>query len=189
MVWLMYHGLSDSTWLNALPTTIQEAVGLLEAAGAFTLGFLWFSLIWRRLRPPKQLEPANLAALLAMEPATFEQFVAQLFRRKGYKVKIRGQKGDLGVDLELIQPSGKQAIVQCKRYQNSIDPKIVRELYGTLVHEQVSHAFLVTTAEISAAAREWADQKPITLIDGDTLVEIISVLADRPLIKKQKNPR
>lgn len=187
--WLVYHGLVEPNWLHALPAAIQEVLGLVEAAGAFTLGFLWFSLLWRRLRPTKQLEAIELEALLAMDPATFERFVAQLFRRKGYNVKIRGQKGDLGVDLELVQPSGKRAIVQCKRYQNAIDPKIVRELFGTLVHEQVSHAFLVTTAKISDAARKWADQKPITLIDGETLVDIISALAEKPLINQNRNPK
>ena len=57
-----------------------------------------------------------------------------------------------------------------------IDPKIVRELYGTLVHERAAHAFLVTTAVISDAAREWASNKPMTLIDGKTLAQIAAVL-------------
>ena len=61
------------------------------------------------------------------------------FRQKGYKVSLRGRSGDLGVDLVLMRPGGKQAIVQCKRYRNTIGPDIVRELYGTLIHEGVSH--------------------------------------------------
>ena len=112
-----------------------------------------------------------------MNPGDFEKYVAQLFRQKGYRVKLRGSKGDLGVDLELTKPGGKRAIVQCKRYHNTVGPKIVRELYGTLIHEQVAHAFLVTTADISDAARQWAQSKPITFIDGETLVKIAAALA------------
>ena len=55
--------------------------------------------------------------------------------------------------------------------------KIVRDLYGTLMHEGAFHAFLVTTAEISDAAEKWARGKPITLIDGPTLVHIANSLA------------
>jgi len=99
-----------------------------------------------------------------------------VFRRKGYRVKVRGRRGDEGVDQELSQPDGKRAIVQCKRHQNAIGPEIARELYGTLMHEQASHAFLVTTAEISDATRRWAAGKSMTLIDGATLVEIAHAL-------------
>ncbi len=45
------------------------------------------------------------------------------------------------------------------------------------MHEQAAHAFLVTTAEISKATREWTQGKPMTLIDGATLVKIITALS------------
>ena len=54
--------------------------------------------------------------------------------------------------------------------------KIIRDLFGTLLHERASRAFLVTTAEISDAAYKWSQGKPITLIDGETLVAIATSL-------------
>ena len=54
----------------------------------------------------------------------------------------------------------------------------MRELYGTLIHEKVAHAFLVTTADISDAAREWARGKPMTLIDGKMLVQVVTAVED-----------
>ncbi len=179
--WLAYHALVQPTWLSRLSPELDELLGLMETAGAFTLGFLWFAL-WQRQRRKGQRQPLsamNLDQLYALTPAEFEQYTAQLFRKKGYRVHLRGSKGDLGVDLELTKPGGKRAIVQCKRYQNHIDPKIVRELFGTLVHERAAHAFLVTTAEISEAAREWAQYKPMTLIDGQTLVQIAAALENK----------
>jgi restriction endonuclease Mrr len=41
-----------------------------------------------------------------------------------------------------------------------------------MLHERALHGFLVTTAEISEAARSWAADKPITLIDGHTLATL-----------------
>ncbi len=177
--WLAFHSLWQPAWLMGLPPAWNELLSLMETAGAFTLGFLWFSLWWQRRKEngKRPLPTLTLEQLYELDPTSFEQYTAYLFRQKGYRVTLRGQKGDLGVDLELTQPGGKRAIVQCKRYHNKIEPKIVRELYGTLVHEQVAHAFLVTTAEISDAAREWAKFKPMTLIDGQTLVQIAAALA------------
>ena len=179
VIWLAYHSVGRPDWLATSPPAVAELVGLVETAGAFTLGFLWFTLWWQRQKSRNSPLPAkDLTELLALSPAEFERYVAHLFSKKGYRVKLRGSKGDLGVDLELTRSGGKQAIVQCKRYHNTIEPKIVRELYGTLVHERVSHAFLVTTAEISDAAREWARYKPITLIDGKTLAQIAAALGE-----------
>lgn len=176
LLWLLYHAWWQPGWLTNLPDPVAELLNLLETAGAFTLGFLWFSLWWQQSQSRKLTPILEVSDLQAMHPSDFEKYVGQLFRQKGYRVRLRGSRGDLGVDLELTQPGGKRAIVQCKRYHNTVGPKIVRELYGTLVHEQVAHAFLVTTADISDAAREWAQFKPITLIDGETLVKIATAL-------------
>ena len=104
--------------------------------------------------------------------------MARLFRQKGYKVYLRGASGDKGVDLELERAGGKRAIVQCKRYRRPVGPEVVPELFGTLIHERVSHAFLVTTADISQSARTWAQGKPMTLIDGSLLAQVSNKLMD-----------
>ena len=114
--------------------------------------------------------------MVALDPTAFETYVATLFRQKGYRVKHRGRRGDRGVDLELTDAGGRRAIVQCKRYRHTVGPDTIRELYGTMIHERVHHAYLVTTADISSAAREWAGYKPMTLIDGPHLLKIAASL-------------
>lgn len=175
--WLVYRTAVHPHWLTLLPPVIQEFMSLSEVAGAFTLGFLWVVLWWRGRERPFSPAPAYTRdQLYALSPADFERYVARLFRRKGYQVRLRGRSGDQGVDLELVNQYGKRAIVQCKRYRHTVGPDLVRELYGTLIHERVAHAFLVTTADISESAREWARHKPMTLIDGETLVQIAAIL-------------
>jgi restriction system protein len=154
-------------------------VTLVEVAGGFTLVLIWTVVWWQQHRQiTYSLPQLNLDQLYNLSPREFEQYVARLFRHKGYRVKVRGGSGDHGVDLELTQRSGKRAVVQCKRYQRTISPDVVRDLYGTMMHEGVAHAFLVTTAEISQASKEWAAGKPMTLIDGQTLVQIIVELGE-----------
>ncbi|HSH03589.1 MAG TPA: restriction endonuclease [Anaerolineae bacterium] len=181
-LWLAFRWLWSPQWLSLLPNLIQELLNLLEAASAFTLTFVWLGLAWRNRQtgPPPPVPQFTREQLFAMNPYVFEKYTAKLFRQNGHKVTLRGRSGDAGVDLELVSPLGKRAIVQCKRYQNTVGPDVVRELYGTLIHEAAAHAFLVTTADISDAAREWAADKPITLIDGATIVDIVNRLAESP---------
>jgi restriction system protein len=184
LAWLFVRWLVQPPWLAKLPDIATETVSLVETAGAFTLAFLWAGLGWRYWRRSQQAaQPVptilTLEKLQSLTPEAFERYVAGLFRQKGYEVVVRGSSGDLGVDLELTGPQGRRAIVQCKRYHNTIGAEIVRELFGTLVHEGVIWAFLVTTADISDAAREWASGKPITLIDGSTLLEVARSLRQK----------
>jgi HJR/Mrr/RecB family endonuclease len=163
-------------WIHELPVIWSELLSLLEMAFTLTLTVLWGAVLWSRLQEKPVQYIASLEDLQALSPKEFEAFVAFLFRQKGYAVKMRGRSGDRGVDLELLKPEGKRAIVQCKRYSNAIGPDIARELYGTLIHEESAHAFLVTTADISDATRQWAEGKSMTLIDGKTLAQLAADL-------------
>jgi restriction system protein len=186
--WVIYGWLANPSWPTNLPSLVVELLDLAEVAIAFTLALLWVGLIWRQRRKVStNRRPAlTLVQLFALSPQAFEQYVAGLFRQKGYRVMIRGGSGDHGVDLELESTSGKKAVVQCKRYRKTVSEEVVRDLYGTLVHERVAHAFLVTTAEFSNAAIEWSGGKPITLIDGNTLVRIALTVEQAPMGSSQK---
>jgi len=180
LLWLTFHYIVRPNWMSWLPSFFSELLVLIEAASMMTLAFV-ASLTWWRRRKLQELSALSIEQLYSLSPADFERFVAGLFRKKGYQVKLRGRKGDHGVDLELVQSGGRRAIVQCKRYRHTVGPDIVRELFGTMIHERVHHAFLVTTADISQAAREWANFKPMTLIDGPALVNIVTNLNDQSL--------
>ncbi len=173
LVWMTYRVL----FRPAFPIGLAEYVTLLELATGFTLVIIWTAVWWHQHNRTDYTVPQlALIELYELSPQEFEQYVARLFRHKGYRVKLRGRSGDQGVDLELIKRGGKRAVVQCKRYQRTISPDVVRDLYGTMMHERVAHAFLVTTADISDASRHWALGKPITLIDGKTLAQIVAEL-------------
>ncbi len=167
------YGLAADALLRA-PRGLLDLLGLLTAAGFLTLIMLWTVVFWQKRELARQsvLPEMSLDELYALSPRAFEHYVAELFERRGYKVEVRGRSGDLGVDLMLTQANGRRAVVQCKRYRHPIGPEIVRELFGTMIHERAVHGFLVTTAEISDGARSWAADKPITLIDGASLVRL-----------------
>lgn len=182
VLWLAYRLMVQPAWLAQLPEMLRELQTLAELAGGLTLVLVWGALWWRSQAnptPPEHVPALLVDDLYALSPREFEQYVAKLFRRRGYRVKVRGRSGDLGVDLEVVNRVGRKAVVQCKRYTNTVGPDIVRELFGTMIHERAVHGFLVTTADISDSARDWARGKPMTLIAGDRLVEIAAALGDR----------
>ena len=177
--WLFYRYILQPAWIGHLPSILSELLFLIETASVITLGILAALIGWRHRRQARQLSVLTIEEMRTLSPAAFEAYVASLFRQKGYQVRQRGRRGDRGVDLELTRAAGRHAIVQCKRYRYTVGPDIVRELFGTMIHERVHHAFLVTTADISKAAREWAVYKPMTLIDGRTLVQIAASLDNK----------
>lgn len=114
----------------------------------------------------------TLAEMLALEPAEFEGWVAMLFQLMGYTVRNTQEVGDHGIDLQVSSPHVRYGLVQCKRYRGTVGEPVVRDLYGTLIHEGGDYAWLVTTGGISRQAREWVNAKPMELWDGQRLVEL-----------------
>lgn len=111
----------------------------------------------------------TLEQLKQMDPTDFEYFCGYLYQKAGYTVSHMGKSGDEGVDLYLKK--GRQTtVVQCKRYAGTVGQPTVRDLYGTMLHNQASAAALVTTGTVSRQAEQWAANKPINLIDGHELM-------------------
>lgn len=93
----------------------------------------------------------------------FERELAALLRRLGYDATPTPRTGDGGTDIAVRQDA-KRIIVQCKAHRHYISPGMVRELYGTMIHEGADEAWLVTTGRFGKGARRFAHGKAIQLI-------------------------
>ena len=137
----------------------------------------------RKKRQSKNKNQQNwdLDILQALSPTDFEEFVTDLFRKRGYKASRVGNRGDHGVDILLRNPNGERELVQCKSWKNKwVGEKEVRDFYGALSHdEEAVRGYIVTTNYFSDPARKWAREKPIDLIDADQLIEAIAVIESR----------
>jgi restriction system protein len=118
--------------------------------------------------------------LLSMDPFAFEQLVGALFRRlfesEQATVEVTQQSGDGGIDVIVNDPNpikGGKTIIQVKRYGGVIGVGYVRELYGTMTAERAAKGILVGTGHYGADARAFVSDKPITLIDGDSLLNLL----------------
>jgi restriction system protein len=115
----------------------------------------------------------TLEDLLEMSPDAFEALIAKLFEAYGHQTEVQGGNGDHGVDVVVMTCEGEKWVVQCKRYSGSVGEPVVRDLYGTMLHEEAQRAYLITTGSFTRQATEWVQEKPIVLYDGEGLVKLI----------------
>ncbi len=121
----------------------------------------------------KKFNASTLDDLRSLSPADFEELVAETYRAQGHYVQLVGGTGDHGIDLIVRSQRGETWLVQCKRYRGKIGEPIVRDFYGALRASDADGGAVITTGTISAAARLWAEGKPIKLYDGEQFIKIV----------------
>jgi hypothetical protein len=114
---------------------------------------------------------------LSLNPKAFEDAVAELFADNGWDVYATPATRDKGVDL-FLEKDGIKAIVQCKTYKKVLGPNAARDLYGTMVANEASLAFLAAPGGFSKGTKEFCNGKPITLLDIDGLSKMFYPFED-----------
>jgi len=115
----------------------------------------------------------TLEDLQTLPGADFERLIASLFISDGYTVSRSGDSGDEGIDM-VLEMGGSKDVLQCNRWKSDIGPPVISEFYGSMQQAGARRGFVVATASFTHGAKEFADGKPITLIDGHYLLAWIS---------------
>jgi restriction system protein len=114
--------------------------------------------------------------LIDLTPGAFETVIRDLFQAMGFDTYQTRPSRDGGVDcVAHYQKSviGGKYIIQAKKYVNVVPVEAVRDLAGALDHERASKGILVTTSDFTRAGEEFAQNKPIELINGNSLLALI----------------
>ncbi|UUU34313.1 restriction endonuclease [Streptomyces sp. CA-210063] len=114
--------------------------------------------------------------LLEMDPLAFEALVAELFRAMGMQAVTTQRSNDGGVDVDALDPApirGGKIVVQVKRYRNTVPPTAVRDLYGTVQDAGANKGVLVTTSKFGPGSHTFAHGKPLELVSGRELVDLL----------------
>jgi Restriction endonuclease/Topoisomerase DNA binding C4 zinc finger len=121
--------------------------------------------IWKaKARMPEYLK--------SMDPREFEILVCHLYEIQGYAVELTSYGGDGGIDAYLRLDS-HLTLLQCKRYKGSVGEPAIRDLYGTITHEEADSGLIVTTGKVSKQAKAWIRDKPINIVELEELTEMI----------------
>jgi restriction system protein len=106
----------------------------------------------------------------------FELLVMRLLKEMGLEVEETKKSGDGGIDVlaRSEEPiTGGLFVVQCKRYSSNVGEPQVRDLYGVVNHTNASKGILITNSAFTQQARRFAEGKPIELIDGERLKDLL----------------
>lgn len=114
--------------------------------------------------------------LMDLTPSEFESLITNLFETMGLQTRLTRPSRDGGVDCVAYDPRpivGGKVVIQAKRYKNTVGVSAVRDLFGTLQSEGASKGILVTTSGYGKASFEFAQNKPVELLDGSNLLYLL----------------
>lgn len=123
-----------------------------------------------------------------LKPNKFEEYISHLYSKLGYSTTINGGSYDGGVDV-VAEKDGIKFLIQCKRYnKNTISVHDIRDFYGAMAHDLVNgKGIFVTTNIFSKEAERFAEGKPIELIDGFKLINLIKIAEKTDTINLNDN--
>jgi restriction system protein len=115
--------------------------------------------------------------LMEFTPSEFENLITNLFTKMGLEAKQTQASRDGGVDCVAYDNRpifGGKVVIQAKRYKGTVGVSAVRDLYGTVHNEGASKGILVTTSGYGTASWDFANGKPLELLDGANLLYLLS---------------
>jgi hypothetical protein len=116
----------------------------------------------------------SLGILQAMDWKLFENFCAEIFRRKGNEVEKTGTGVQGGIDF-VVKSVDVDVAVQCKHWKPGIDLRQVREFFGAAVQAGYDQMVFITAGEFDDRVRQaYREDKSVQLIDGEALLRNIN---------------
>jgi restriction system protein len=116
----------------------------------------------------------NRASLMALSWDRLEDLVAEAYRRQGYTVARMPRRGaDGGMDLQLRR-NGRFTIVQVKQWRaNAVGVAVVQQMFGVMAARRAHAVVIITSGRFTRGAWQFVKGKPITLIGGKRLMELV----------------
>ena len=151
--------------------SMQSVEGIVLAIMLYYI-LLWSYKIWRKTRHSAKLRKAGMKEIDQMTGEEFEQFLGELFKRRGFKITYTSTSGDYGADL-ILRDGDEKIAVQAKRYSGNVGVKAVQEIIGAVKMYDANEAWVVTNSYFTKQAIKLAEINDVYLIDRDELIDMI----------------
>ena len=131
----------------------------------------------------------GIGSIRAIGWREFEELVGEAYRRQGYTVIENTTAGpDEGIDL-VLKKDGGLVLVQCKQWRSfKVGVNIVRELFGVMTAKYATSGILITSGIFTQEAKNFAADKPIDLVDGTQLLQLIGQVQKERLVSPELAP-
>ena len=160
---------------NAALLGVRSAAALLSwlIAVVFTVIAL-FGLARGRLATRAEAPRRDAAWVRALDWERFNELIGNYWRGRGFElVEFPGDSADDDL-LLVVSRSRQRSLVRYRHWRAlNVGADSVRDLFGAMKARDASRALLITSGQFSAEALEFAHDKPIELIDGVALAEMV----------------
>lgn len=119
--------------------------------------------------------------LAKLEAPRFERLIASYYGKTGIVAERTngGPASPVHIKISWKGESRPFALVQCvAQPPGLVDAQPLQELFAVLNTEDIRRGYVVTSGKFSVAARDFAEEKHLTLLPGDILLEKINALPD-----------
>jgi restriction system protein len=139
------------------------------------LALLVAPVAWMRHKRRHLLDSrASLESLRGLSWRDFRRLVGDGFRRQGYAVQPHPRAGPTGVFDLVLTKDTRKILVQCWHGDRAhAGLEAARLLHASMDAQSATGGLIVTSGTISAEGRAFSDDKPIALIEGRTLMELV----------------
>lgn len=185
--WFSHHGGMLSQGIA------QQSTAMFAPLAWMLLGVCWlaalFSYLGTRSRRRFLETRTSLESLAAGGWRQFELSVGEAFRSQGYSVEETGLGGaDGGIDL-ILRKDGRRTLVQCKQWKRQqVGVSIVREMFGLLAHHHAHAVKIACIGTYTKDAERFAEGKPIELIGGEQLLDMIRAVQQQATAQSTSAP-
>ncbi|MDZ5471878.1 restriction endonuclease [Bacillus sp. 31A1R] len=132
----------------------------------------------RNSKRKEKLRRSGIDEIDKMDGIQFEHYLAELFKKQGYRVEVTRSFGDYGADL-VLKKENHRIVVQAKRYKSNVGVKAVQEVKSAVSHYDANEAWVVTNSGFTKQAYTLAQSNNVRLFDRDDLINMIIELNPR----------
>jgi HJR/Mrr/RecB family endonuclease len=118
--------------------------------------------------------PLSSKNLRKLSPYEFEEVVATIFRRHGFKVKTTKRSGDMGRDAIMYKDNEKY-LLECKKYAKTttVGRPDIQKFHSAMIHDEADYGIFVNLGRFTNEAEEYAEAVGVTILDGADLISMV----------------
>lgn len=130
----------------------------------------------KELELQEAIVKSNISQIDNLNPYAFEEWVARLLRKMGYKATPTKRSGDYGIDV-IAENNQTKIGIQVKKFNKPVGIKAVQEVISGMVYYDCNKGWVVTsTNSFTQAAINLANKRDIKLITRNDLAKMLSKL-------------